>query len=74
MTIPWILAIKYYNQNSGKKWIVPRKGTPEHAEVIKIMKNATIDDGVIIYNDTIQGGALIELDVLPPTFKKWLSD
>jgi len=74
MTIPWILAIKYYNQNSGKKWIVPRKGTPEHAEVIMIMKNATIDDGVIIYNDTTQGGALIELDVLPPTFKKWLSD
>ena len=51
MTIPWILAIKYYNQNSGKKWIVPRKGTPQ---VIKIMKNATIDNGVIIYNDTTQ--------------------
>ena len=71
MTIPWILAIKYYNQNSGKKWIVPRKGTPEHAEVIKIMKNATIDDGVIIYHNTVQGG---ELSILPNFFKKWLNE
>ena len=32
----WILALKKWN--SGKsKWCVPKKGTPEHAEVRKIM-------------------------------------
>ena len=72
MPIPWILAIKYYNQNTGKKYIVPRRGTIEHAQIIKIMKEATIDNGVIMFNnDTIQGG---DLTILPNFFKKWLND
>jgi hypothetical protein len=31
----WIDALKQYN--AGKSWCVPRKGTPEHAEVMKIV-------------------------------------
>ena len=31
----WIEALKIYN--AGKTWCVPRKGTPEHAEVMRIM-------------------------------------
>ena len=31
----WVEALKKYNE--GKKWSVPKKGTPEYAEVLKIM-------------------------------------
>jgi hypothetical protein len=31
----WVEALKQYN--AGKKWSVPRKGSPEYAEVMKIM-------------------------------------
>ena len=31
----WVEALKIYN--AGKSWCVPRKGTPEHAEVMKIV-------------------------------------
>lgn len=33
----WIDALKAYNAKKGG-WCVPKKGTPEHAEVLKIMK------------------------------------
>jgi len=33
----WILALKQYNDKKGS-WSMPRKGTPEHAEVVKIME------------------------------------
>ena len=32
----WIEALKIYNKD--KMWCVPRKGTPEHAAVLTIMK------------------------------------
>lgn len=31
----WVEALKIYN--TGKSWCVPKKGSPEHAEVMKIM-------------------------------------
>jgi len=39
----WIEALKFWNNerqhtDAGHMWCVPRKGTPEHAEVIAIMK------------------------------------
>ena len=36
----WIDALKMYNERKGGSWCVPRKGTPEHAEVLKIMKSS----------------------------------
>jgi len=34
----WIEALKVWNKRTGGAWCVPRKGTSEHAEVIKIMR------------------------------------
>lgn len=37
-TSAWMLALKQWNQNQekGKQWCVPKRDTPEHAEVLKI--------------------------------------
>jgi hypothetical protein len=36
MPLSWVAALKKYNEGKGK-WCVPRKGTPEHAEVMALM-------------------------------------
>ena len=33
----WVEALKVWNEKKGGKWCVPRKGSPEHAEVMKII-------------------------------------
>jgi len=33
----WIAAVKQWNEGKAK-WSMPRKGTPEHAEVMAIME------------------------------------
>jgi hypothetical protein len=35
MALKWVEALKKYNE--GKKYSIPKKGTPEYAEVLKIM-------------------------------------
>ena len=60
--ISWIEALKIFNQDRDK-WLIPKKGTIEYDQVRKIMNESEIS-----------GGALIELDLLPPNFKKWLND
>jgi len=37
----WVDALKVYN--TGKTWCVPRKGSPEHAEVMKIMGKSKVE-------------------------------
>jgi len=37
----WVDALKVYN--TGKSWCVPRKGSPEHAEVMKIMGKSKVE-------------------------------
>ena len=34
----WIDALRIWNQDNGGKWCIPRSGTPEHAQVLEIMK------------------------------------
>ena len=38
----WMIALKQWNSKKSK-WCVPRKGTPEHAEIMKI--KARLDGG-----------------------------
>ena len=33
----WILALKEWNQKKGGAWCVPRKGSEEHRQVMKLM-------------------------------------
>lgn len=38
MAVSWIEALKKWNaEREGQKWSIPRKGTPEHEQVMKIM-------------------------------------
>jgi len=38
----WITALKKYNENKGGgSWCVPRKGSPQHAEVKKLMSGGS---------------------------------
>jgi len=39
----WIEALKKYN--SGKKWEIPKKGTPEYEQVIEIKNKLALADG-----------------------------
>ena len=38
MPTPWIQALKLWNDQKGGKWQIPRKGSPEHEAVAKIMR------------------------------------
>jgi hypothetical protein len=59
--ITWIEALKIFNKDRDK-WLIPKKGTTEYDQVRKIMSDGEIS-----------GDGLIELDLLPPNFKKWLN-
>ena len=37
----WIEALKKFNAGKGE-WCVPKKGTPEHEEVLSLMPGATV--------------------------------
>ena len=42
----WIDALRIWNQdNNGKKWCIPRSGTPQHAQVLEIMKGEAPNKG-----------------------------
>lgn len=43
----WIQALKIWNQQKGGKYIVPKKGTKEHAEVKAIMDKGLREGGFI---------------------------
>ena len=34
----WLEALKTWNASKGGSWCVPKKGSPEHQEVLKIMR------------------------------------
>lgn len=37
--LTWIEALKKYNAKKGGHYVIPKKGTPEHAEVKAMMGN-----------------------------------
>ena len=41
MANSWIEALKIWNGKKGGTWCVPRKGSVEHAEIMKIMRGAS---------------------------------
>lgn len=34
----WIEALKHWNEKKGGEWVIPKKGTKEHAQVMKLVK------------------------------------
>ena len=58
----WIEALKVWNDGRDK-YTIPKKGTPEYDEVKKIMMGEVHGEGF-----------LDEISVLPPDFKKWLTE
>lgn len=42
----YIEALKVWNAKSNQQWCNPRKGTPQHAAVLRIMKGESV-----VYNE-----------------------
>jgi len=59
----WIEALKVWNTGRDK-YSIPKKGTAEYDEVRNLMRGEVVDGQ----------GFLDEISVLPPDFKKWLTD
>ena len=43
----WVEALKIYNKNTPK-WHIPKKGTPEHQQVLDIMHVTNILGRIIV--------------------------
>ena len=41
----WIEALKKWNEKKGGKYVIPKKGTKQHAQVMKLMKGGAILKG-----------------------------
>jgi len=50
----WLEALKSWNSKKGGKYTVPKKGSKEHAQVVKLMK----------------GGSILSGATMPTTYKK----
>lgn len=57
----WLEALKQFNKGRDK-WLIPKKDTPEYAQVRALMRDT---------EEVMEGG---ELSVLPNFFSKWLAD
>jgi hypothetical protein len=40
----WLEALKQWNAQHGGKWVIPKKGSPEHAEVKAIQEQETPEE------------------------------